>query len=164
MYRAIPGYPKYAVNERGTVVSHARGKRRRLRIYRDGRGYPVVTLYRDGKGTMVNVHRIVLAAFVGPCPDGLEVRHLDGNRENNRLDNLAYGTHAENYADRIRHGTDNSGERNGKAKLTDADVRAARDMRLRDGMSLAEIGRILGVDARTISRAVNGECWAHLAA
>lgn len=51
------------------------------------------------------VHRLVLAAFVGPCPEGMEVRHLDGNPANNRLENLKYGTVSENRFDSVRHGT-----------------------------------------------------------
>lgn len=51
------------------------------------------------------VHRLVLQAFVGPCPDGQQVRHLDGDKENNNLRNLRYGTGAENTADKVRHGT-----------------------------------------------------------
>lgn len=51
------------------------------------------------------VHRLVLAAFVGPCPEGMEVRHLDGNPANNSLENLKYGTVSENRFDSVRHGT-----------------------------------------------------------
>lgn len=46
-----------------------------------------------------------MAAFAGPCPEGLEVRHLDGDPANNRLTNLCYGTHSENVQDSLRHGT-----------------------------------------------------------
>jgi hypothetical protein len=52
----------------------------------------------------------------------MQCRHLDGNRSNNRLDNLAWGTPLENGADKARHGTA-KGERNGRAKLTAAKVR-----------------------------------------
>jgi hypothetical protein len=50
------------------------------------------------------VHRLVLAAFVGPCPDGQVVRHLDGNGENNDLRNLTYGSPSENNYDAVMHG------------------------------------------------------------
>jgi HNH endonuclease/NUMOD4 motif len=50
------------------------------------------------------VHQLVMEAFVGPRPEGLEVRHLDGHHRNNQLANLEYGTHAENMRDRVRHG------------------------------------------------------------
>lgn len=52
------------------------------------------------------VHQLVMLAFVGPCPPGMEVRHLDSNPRNNVLANLAYGTRAENARDRVLNGTD----------------------------------------------------------
>lgn len=51
------------------------------------------------------VHRLVAEAFLGECPEGQEVRHLDGDPGNNVLTNLVYGTHAENMQDMLRHGT-----------------------------------------------------------
>ena len=49
-------------------------------------------------------HRLVMFAFVGPCPPGQEVRHLDGDKLNPSLDNLVYGTRSENMRDMVRHG------------------------------------------------------------
>ena len=54
---------------------------------------------------MTDIHQIVLEAFCGPCPDGMEVLHGNGIRTDNRLSNLRYGTRSENNADSIRHGT-----------------------------------------------------------
>lgn len=51
------------------------------------------------------VHRLVMAAFVGPCPDGIEVCHNNGNPADNRLSNLRYGTHSENQLDQVKHKT-----------------------------------------------------------
>ena len=56
------------------------------------------------------VHALVAAAFIGPRPDGLLIRHLDGNPRNNRVGNLQYGTGSENQRDAVVHGTNhNSG-------------------------------------------------------
>ena len=46
-----------------------------------------------------------MLAFVGPTPDGMQIRHLDGDRSNGRLENLTYGTGKENAADKNTHGT-----------------------------------------------------------
>jgi hypothetical protein len=54
------------------------------------------------------VHRLVLFTFVGPCPPGMESRHKDGNRRNNRLDNLEWASPLDNQADKIAHGTMNA--------------------------------------------------------
>ncbi|MDX3713446.1 HNH endonuclease signature motif containing protein [Streptomyces europaeiscabiei] len=51
------------------------------------------------------MHQIVAAAFLGPRPDGHDVRHLDGNPLNSALSNLSYGTRSENELDKARHGT-----------------------------------------------------------
>ena len=70
-------------------------------------GYPSVRLtVANKKRKRIAVHRLVARAFLGPCPDGCDqVRHLDGDKTNNRWDNLAWGTAAENAADRSAHGT-----------------------------------------------------------
>ncbi|EOM78090.1 hypothetical protein DW322_11330 [Rhodococcus rhodnii] len=69
-------------------------------------GHLWLKLHRNGVRTPRFVHRLVLEAFVGEQPEGRnEVRHLDGNPANNRVENLAYGTHAENVADMLEHGT-----------------------------------------------------------
>lgn len=54
------------------------------------------------------IHQLVMRAFVGPCPEGMETRHLDSNPRNNALANLAYGTRKENARDRVENGTDNN--------------------------------------------------------
>lgn len=53
----------------------------------------------------VRVHSLVAQVFLGPRPDGMHVRHLDGNSLNNVVSNLAYGTASENSRDTVRHGT-----------------------------------------------------------
>lgn len=81
--------------------------RRKPLILRPGKmvgGYLFVNLYQAAKvKTPVTVHRLVLEAFVGPRPDGMECRHLDGDPANNRLANLAWGSPVENASDRKRH-------------------------------------------------------------
>jgi hypothetical protein len=80
-----------------------RGKIRRQTPTR--KGYLSVGLRRDGYRRQCEVHGLVLRAFVGDRPEDLQCRHLDGNRRNNRLSNLCWGTYAENQADIDRHGT-----------------------------------------------------------
>lgn len=55
--------------------------------------------------TVYFVHRLVAAAFIGQCPDGMEVCHKDGDPANNRVGNLRYGTRSDNVQDMLRHGT-----------------------------------------------------------
>lgn len=63
---------------------------------RSSTGYYIVGLSYQGKCTTSLVHRLVAAAFLGECPAGYEVNHKDGNKANNRLENLEYVTRKEN--------------------------------------------------------------------
>lgn len=121
-WKPIKGYKGlYSVSTRGRVYSHERvvaygnGVRtirpKILKTSLNTHGYPYVSLHRDGTRVCRTVHRLVARAFHGKCPEGMEVRHKDGNRQNPRLKNLVYGTRQENMADRYDHGTDQNGER-----------------------------------------------------
>jgi hypothetical protein len=103
------------------------------------------------------VHRLVLEAFVSPCPPGMECRHLDGNPSNPRLDNLKWGTRAENVADTAKHGTRAAGERHGGAKLTTSETVAIRAFRYQETVE-ATAARF-GVSKQQISRIQRGERW-----
>ena len=109
-WRNIPGWEgDYKVSNSGEVRSykraHIHGKPHTLKQTVNTQGYSCVSLSRNGKSYMHNVHSLVASAFLGPLPNGQEVRHLDGNRLNNLVDNLKYGTHKENQGDRLKHGT-----------------------------------------------------------
>lgn len=67
-------------------------------------GYLRVSLYNRGKKKIFLVHHLVLLAFVGPRPQGMETRHLDGDPKNNHISNLRYGTSSTNKLDMVRHG------------------------------------------------------------
>lgn len=69
-----------------------------------GIGYRRVHFWTPSGSRSFLVHRLVLGAFVGPCPAGMECRHLNGDSTDNRVENLAWGTHVENVKDVIAHG------------------------------------------------------------
>ena len=99
----------------------------------------------------MKVHRAVLNEFVGPCPKDMETCHADGDKENNRLENLRYDTHRNNELDKINHGTF------GK-KLSVEDVRYIRKNFIprRNAGKLAEM---FGVRRNAIYNIVNGRTW-----
>jgi hypothetical protein len=104
----VPDYEGlYAVSDQGQVHSLPRATTRGLPCSqrRDPGGYFMVTLSKDGRHESVRVHILVLTAFRGPCPDGKEGAHDDGDQANNSLGNLWWKTHRENLLDRARHGT-----------------------------------------------------------
>lgn len=112
-WRAIPGYEgAYEVSSLGSVRSldrvTDRGRRWKGRAMTPSpmrNGYLIVTLWKDGRQKSPLVHRLVLTAFVGPPPEGHESLHANGIRGDNRLANLSWGTHAQNQADQLVHGT-----------------------------------------------------------
>lgn len=102
-WRRVAVDDRYEVSSHGRVRSYCRPGPPRLRkLPPDAYGYPLVMI----GGKNLKVHRLVARAFIGECPPGYQVRHLDGNPANAHLSNLAYGTASENALDKRRHGTD----------------------------------------------------------
>lgn len=102
----IKGYgSRYAINEDGDVFSSY--CMRILKPAIASHGYPMVALWRPEakKGQSRTIHSLVAETFIGPPPEGMEVRHKDGCRTNPKLSNLEYGTHSDNIHDAVRHGT-----------------------------------------------------------
>jgi hypothetical protein len=111
-WKPVPGCPGYEASDEGQVRSIDRagpGGRTYLGTVLATRvsnsGYQLVDL-RDAQGARRTrtVHRVVLEAFRGPCPPGLECRHLNDEPADNRLANLAWGTKTENAQDKFRLG------------------------------------------------------------
>jgi hypothetical protein len=102
----VVGFERYyEVSDLGRVRSLRRGILKPS--YSNSGGYGLVIL-SDGLGGRFGryVHRLVLEAFAGPCPEGQEARHYDENDPRNaRLSNLKWGTSGENKRDQVRHGT-----------------------------------------------------------
>jgi hypothetical protein len=158
--------PGYRVGDEGSVWSAVVGgcKPRvgdtwhQLKPYPTPKGYMYVTI---GLNNRRYVHRLVLEAFVGPCPEGMECRHKDGDPGNNRLDNLCWGTPRENYEDAVRHGTDLKGEEQNGSVLTEADVLEAVAMS-RAGERIVAIARRFEVTPPAIGKILSGENWRHV--
>ena len=124
-------------------------------------GYEVVGLYDRARYMRRFVHHLVLCAFVGPRQEGHEGRHLNGDRRDNRPSNLAWGTRADNEADKVKLGRSNRGERCGTSKLTQQQVEELRQL-AGTGLSTAALGKRFGVSQSQASRIVRRERWAHV--
>jgi hypothetical protein len=113
-WRAVVGHEgDYEVSDHGRVRSLPGHKRRGqvLRGIAQHHGHLMVNPRRDGRMRQLFVHRLVLEAFIGPCPPGMMCRHLNGNPSDNRLENLRWGTPKENAEDSTRHGTHANGNK-----------------------------------------------------
>jgi len=122
-------------------------------------GYYRVSPCNGGKARIKKVHRLVMAAFVGPCPDGCEVLHLNGIRTDNKLCNLRYGSKQCNLAFTIDHGTAPCGENDPLAKFTNAQAKEIRIAWATGGVTKASLAREYGVNPTTIARIINNKSY-----
>lgn len=106
------------------------------------------------------VHRLVAAAFIGQPPEGMtDVNHIDGNKRNNRLDNLEYCDRQRNMEHAIANGlSDNSGENNGMAKWTQAHIQRAYDL-VASGATIAKAAMVCGMSVESVRMIVRGKRW-----
>lgn len=154
--KPIPSAPGYWACEAGGIW-----RDRRLTEKSNGRGYYRITVSVNGVAKTRYVHRLVCEAYHGPCPDGMECRHFNGRRNDNRPINLAWADKLTNEADKLLHGTNPIGTRNPQAKITDAIVLDAR-RRARAGEAIADIAKGFEVNRATLADAVMGRKWRHL--
>jgi hypothetical protein len=150
-WRTVPSFSDYMVSDHGRV-RHRRVNAPVLKGSYDKDGYHRVGL----NGCTIRVHTIVAETFHGPRPEGFECAHLDGNCRNNAAANLAWVPHVENNSHKRLHGTDQTGERHPRARLTSEQVVAIR--------ASAEPSRVLArqfdVNQSQIVRIRNGSRWA----
>lgn len=175
-YRDIPGFPGYQAGSDGSVWSRKtkggndrtagklRDSFRPLSQCTNSNGYSVVNLFQDGKNLIVPVCYLVLFAFVGPRPPGMQACHFpDGDRTNSHASNLRWDTQSGNQQDRKLHGTVTSlkGSVNPFSKLTEENVVQIREMR-KQGVSLREIGERFGITKQTASGICLRKAWKHV--
>jgi hypothetical protein len=152
----VPGFPGYSVQDDGVVTGLSGAPLRQLSW---GIHYLKVVLYKNKKAHPRLVHRVVLEAFVGECPDGMECRHLNSIPTDNRLSNLRWGTRSENSMDRVRAGR---GPARYAPKLTDDKVREIRFIRSSSGLPHTEIAKAFGVSRRLVGRVLDGSLWSQV--
>ena len=161
----IPGYPGYMADSNGhiwSVRSNWRGYGERvLSETLDNYGYCKVRLYRDGERVNKQVHHLVALAFFGKPKLGYEVRHLNGIRTDNQIDNLLWGTRLENALDRSEHGHTAVGSKNGSSKLCEDQVRTIKVL-LGSGLSQRMIAKKFNVSQGTIGKIGRRESWRHV--
>jgi hypothetical protein len=169
VWKDIPGYEgRYQASSHGNIRSlprvefrkdayggHANWsyKGRVIKQHPGESGHLHVNL---GARNTKKAHRLVLEAFVGPCPVGFECLHIDGNPTNNRLDNLRWGTRLENRADMRVH-AQLYRRRQGSTWLSEETIRAIkRDLRAPDKPAQRVLARKYGVHVNTINNINRG--------
>lgn len=127
--------------------------------------YVRVMLSRNNHVQFLLLHRVVYEAFNGPIPAGLEINHKNGDKHDNRLENLEAITRMENtrhaYAYLNKASTAPRGTEHVRHKLDERDVQAMRELR-RNGVPFKKIAGKFGISYSATWQAVNGRTWSHV--
>lgn len=154
----IKGHERYGIDESGHVYVLKNGEWHTKHRILGANGYYSVALWKNNKERRAYVHHLVLEAFVGSRPHGMEALHADGNRKNNCLSNLRWGTRAENVGDMMAHGTATIGSKNAQAKLSSTDTLWIKDL-FATGMPVRELVKYFRVSQTTIRRVLTGQTY-----
>ena len=150
----------YTITSDGLIYSDNSGLMKTRN--RAGTNYQIINLSKlDGSKRTFRVHRLVMMAF-NPVEnmDELEVNHIDGNKKNNKLENLEWRTASENQIHAFKTGLNKSrrGEESNFSKLTNDDVKKVFELREK-GFLQREIAEIVGCTKSNISCILRGKSW-----
>ena len=149
-----PDCPRYMISNMGRV----RGPRDGVLAGTRATSYDYRQYHIEGKTILGHV--LVARTFIGPMPSDMEeIRHLDGNGQNNRVSNLMYGTKRQNAADKERHGTNIRKEAHPLAKLTQVSVDEIRAKYARGDVSQRALAAEYGVAQSLVGRVINHQSW-----
>lgn len=165
IWRNVLGYEKlYQISNHGRVKRLIGWKCWRERVLKpgdNGRGHGWIYLYKNNIRKKCYIHRLVLKVFVGPCPNGMEGCHNDGNPRNNFIENLRWDTHKNNEQDKIKHGTLIYGSQIKQSKLNDQDIINIRNQYI-NGECVIDIAKHYSVKIRAIYKILKRESWKHV--
>lgn len=162
---------RYRVSNKGRIVSmnyrSRPGTRGRVKIMQpaeDANGYLRTMIKRDGRYDTIKVHRLVAKHWVPNPGEKPQVNHLDGNKLNNRVENLQWVTHRENIDHAVANGftAKTHGSRNGMAKLTEEDVRQMKRDYVPRKVTQRMLAERYGVSLACIKDIFQGNTWKHV--
>ena len=172
LWKPIPGFEvRYSASTDGQIKSEARvikkitgpaklKEKLRKPVLGDD-GYYRIVLRKDNKSHGFLLHRLILLTFEGMPPQKYEGCHLDGNPQNNILDNLCWGPHSENEKHKISKGTSNRGSNHYLTKLTEEKVFEIKIL-LSKGLSQQKAANKFNVDRRVVNQIATGKTWKHV--
>ena len=173
IYKDIPDWPNYRAGSDGTIWScKVRGGKGKIgttwrqmkphKKFRDTCCYYAIILCNNKKSQLIYVHKLILEAFIGPRPEGMECCHNDGNGLNNNLSNIRWDTKKGNCLDRIKHGTQVRGVQCHFSKLDDNKIREIRLLYSMGSYSYVQLAKQYGVVDDSISNIIKGLTWRHV--
>jgi hypothetical protein len=158
----IKGFENYAVDDQGNIFSLPKKTRKGIRILKSivgKNGYPMLDLCKDGQIKRFLVHRLIAQTLL-PNPNNKEqVNHINGNKLDNRLENLEWNTRSENQKHAIKIGLRSAkGEKNSQCKITEQEVLYIRNSEEKGSI----LAKKLNISQTTISQIRNGKTWTHI--
>lgn len=160
-WRRVPGYEGiYSVSRIGQVrrdMRFAGTNAKLLKLSLGTDGYEYVRLSKGGVQRYFSIHRLVALCFLGECPKGCNVNHKNGDKTDNRLENLEYVTYSENSRHAYRKGLAPVGEKHGLSKLTTEKVKEIK--RLLKTMDVTRTAKAAGVPYSTVNAIAKGRTW-----
>lgn len=170
IWKDIVGYEGlYQVSNMGRVKSlnynHTLEERILKNIKSNGYYYRVM-LYKNKKGKSIRIHRLVGNAFIKNPDNKPCINHIDGNKSNNRVDNLEWCTYKENTEHAFITGMmvnrDTKGIKNCKSKLNNVQVLEIREKYSTGKYTYQELADEYNVHKSTIELIINRKLWKHI--
>lgn len=161
VWKKINDYPNYEISNLGNLRRYFK-----TTGYKNLKGCVKSTGYMQDELRDINNnkiykfrHRLVAEVFLNKSSELLEVNHIDGNKLNNKVDNLEWCTPSENIKHSFKIGLKNFlGEENPRSKLTKAQVLEIREL-AKKGLTQREIGEIFQITQGHIAAIINNKCW-----
>lgn len=157
-FKNVVGFEElFAISDQGRLWS--KRSKKILKQYIHKNGYYVCSTKiggRKGVNKCFKIHRLVAEAFLENPENKPTVNHKDGNKLNNKLENLEWSTHKEQIEHAISTGLTSSRkeENNPSAKITNSEAYAILQARMETGLGAVNLGRLLGYSTATIRRVI----------
>lgn len=162
-WKDIEGFPKYQVSDLGRIRSLKFKEPRFILIQLGKNGYSFVCFYTKGKPKVKDLHRLVASHFVPNPHNKRQVNHINGNKTDNRSENLEWLTPSENQQHSIRVGLRNDrGEASVNSKLTTQQVLDMRKMYQEESITYLELSKRFSVHRDYVGLVIRKERWAHI--
>lgn len=163
MNRDVKGYEGlYFVNEFGEIYSYPKKTRkgvRKMLAHKNKNGYLSIDLCKNGNIKKYSLHRIIALAFLDNIENKEQVNHINGNKHDNRIENLEWSTRSENQKHSIETGLRSAkGEKNSQSKLTEIQVLNI----FNDKRTYNQISKDFKISISTISDIKRGHTWNHI--
>lgn len=130
----------------------------------DACGYKRTALMHNGKLKTIKIHRLVAISFIQNPENKPQVNHIDGNKQNNNINNLEWVNNSENQIHAYKIGLNKAkrGEENSKAILTEKQVKEIRSKFKKRVYTREMLGIEYGVKASTIKDIILRKSWKHI--